>query len=230
MRRWVKRIPVCLALGVLTTVALPWVSILMRGAAPVGPSLRVNRVILIDREPSIDGVRERDWISDRYRLRTPSSCLCVAIGPEVALADWAVSTAEGALTAEDFDLTLTAYGWPFRCVQSSERKSRIDLSSTVLFTGYTPPTATNTTPARFPLPHSPIVRGLALSSIFYAILLAGLIPFPRILIRWRRQQRNQCGGCGYCLVGLHSSRCPECGDSVIASWAQPKSAVVVTEP
>lgn len=64
------------------------------------------------------------------------------------------------------------------------------------------------------IPLTPIPLGLAGNTAFYAALWFVLIRGRRTageIRAWSRRRRDCCEACGYSLVGLSPSRCPECG-------------------
>jgi len=65
-----------------------------------------------------------------------------------------------------------------------------------------------------PVPLTPIPLGLAGNTAFYAASWFVLIRGRRTvgdMRAWSRRRRDCCEACGYSLVGLSPSRCPECG-------------------
>lgn len=64
---------------------------------------------------------------------------------------------------------------------------------------------------KFVLPIIPILPNFLFNWIAYWILSLGLILVVRRFIRGHRRARNACQACGYCMIGLSGSRCPECG-------------------
>lgn len=67
-----------------------------------------------------------------------------------------------------------------------------------------------------PKPGFPQYQSLEVSIPLWALTMV-LAPYPLLafvrgpLRRVRRRRRGQCIACGYCLTGLPSRRCPECG-------------------
>ena len=59
------------------------------------------------------------------------------------------------------------------------------------------------------LPCGIIVRGFAVNTLLYAVVLWLLIPGPFVLRRFIRRRRGRCPGCGYPVGG--SEVCSECG-------------------
>lgn len=56
--------------------------------------------------------------------------------------------------------------------------------------------------------------GIDMVVLAFVSLLAGFVAFGIIVSRGRRRERQQapiCSKCGYLLLGLTDSRCPECG-------------------
>ena len=68
------------------------------------------------------------------------------------------------------------------------------------------------TPQRVLIPLTPILGGLIVDTVFYAVLLAAGVELYRSLRRRVRLARGRCGSCGYDLAGL--DKCPECGKGV----------------
>jgi hypothetical protein len=74
----------------------------------------------------------------------------------------------------------------------------------------------------------PIVSGLALDTLFYAVPWWLIFVTPGAIRRWRRRRRGRCAGCGYDLAGLVVDNgvrtCPECGGIDRARRAVPAEA------
>lgn len=131
--------------------------------------------------------------------------------------------------SNDADYMLARYGFPFLCfeVQTTALKA-IDPSRTIrqssIINGAmckpihpgdlggecTPPTPPQQHLAIY-IPYSPIWSGLAVNSIFYALVFFSLITTKRALTHSRRMQKGKCPICKYDLVFDNSLGCPECG-------------------
>jgi hypothetical protein len=108
-------------------------------------------------------------------------------------------------------------GWPFRSMTLAATQGRPD--EPVQYTASLEPSRRQLPgPAWFRadyrdrLPLTPIPRGFAINTLFYAAILA--LPLSFFPIRRRlRARRGRCPKCGYDLAGLANpaAPCPECG-------------------
>lgn len=74
-----------------------------------------------------------------------------------------------------------------------------------------------------------IVRLIQNVSIAYLFVLTGFL----LLTHWRqcvRRQSNRCSACGYRLVGLNSTKCPECGHGIGRHQYDPGQAPLNNNP
>ncbi len=116
----------------------------------------------------------------------------------------------------DFRL-LEAHGWPLRalwCDYGLERADIISVRGGIALVGFETPQRYSRVSA---LPLRPIWPGLAVNTLFYAVILWVLIPGPFVLRRFLRRRRGLCPACAYRMG--ESATCTECGKDL------PKSAV-----
>ena len=223
----------CLALGLLTTVALAWAASLQSSAGMVAPDMTARR-----RSPWMG--EGSGWIRAHHAIKPDWRQTFAQATDEATYAGIpggtpgllpTVRTPDEILTARERHLvmpwldgsrpwpsgvienfTLNEYGWPWRALYSRHLLAgstdvwdhQINLTDVHYFA---------TRPPGDPrgLPVGPVWGGLlsdaALSTLAWAILLFAM-PLLRARVRWRR---GRCPRCGYDLKGDHSSGCPECG-------------------
>lgn len=111
----------------------------------------------------------------------------------------------------------TSFGWPRRCmwhqVLSSYDTSTGTITSDKLSGGILlSDHPTRMTTGFKALPLRPMYPGLAVNTLFFGVLWAGLLFAPGVVRRAARRYRGRCDRCGYDLGGLREAGCPECGD------------------
>jgi hypothetical protein len=175
----------------------------------------------------------------------PTSTVPGGSGPEGLLPRW------GDLHDEPPDPEthmVGAYGWPMPVLWGSWRgpanlnnsasttASYVPVTSTFLGPGtpsLPPPPAGSPImqtplPARITLPYHPILGGLVINSILYAIPVAlahvWLLIVPRFLIEVARVRRGACVRCGYDLQWDFINGCSECG------WRRSEREASAAEP
>jgi len=222
MRRQVKRIAVCVVVGVVVNVLVAW-----------GCALWINARKHLSFRTGSTHASELHWpaaVPDDWPER------CTALGVDVG---FGVRASNGVATTSDsfgyWSCSLRETGWPMyslravqwvtnqvegtarysdlRYVESSGFNGlwRAGLAVPIQFTWMagTVPTLPKGSLIRVPLPIQPRWRGFAVNTIAYSALTWGVLFAPGVVRRWRRRGRGACVGCGYELAGL--VRCPECG-------------------
>jgi hypothetical protein len=115
----------------------------------------------------------------------------------------------------DYELHLRRSGWPFAALECT---MLFDLTTrSMTGNGLDGPVwlISTRTPWSFPFkPQGPgrAVWGFALDTLFYALVLAGVLVGLRAARRWWRMRSGLCLSCGYARSGLATGdACPECG-------------------
>ena len=234
-RRTFGRAAVCLALGLVTTVAVAWLAV----AIPIeGPSV-TKQVGLRSRNPAraegqgdVQVFRfERAGLVFFRSGTTPAMPKIVQVKttPEEIVPHWAVSAvlpwgqSQTPWPADQaFDLrALDGRGWPMVALASAY----VWVPDSAAPSGKRPvacdgiPTGDRKVRKgqggwQYPvvLPCRPIPLGLIADTLFYASLWATLLFAPGFVRRRVRRRRNHCPRCNYSLAGIASSACPECGN------------------
>lgn len=222
MRRWVKTIAVCLALGAVTTVVVAWGCWLRatwprNGNAPL-EDFQISRI----QSPGYwDGRGSRTIGYAVYFLVSEGSSACWIEYPPLEI-DHEPSWVGEWLKNDPTELgppPVAAAGWPALCLGAvstyqtrvSSYAPSIPLWTKTINTGYSPFSE------RLCLPLRPLLAGLLIDIGFFSAIWfvpLGVIPMIR---RARRHRRGLCPACAYDLRNLSAARCPECGGATIPS-------------
>ena len=132
-------------------------------------------------------------------------------------------------------VTRSSAGWPLLALRCTERAD-IRLEKTAERARTTVPRIETTIRHAITIPRSPrrpppsinppILLpieprpGLAINTIFYALLWFGILLIPQAIRRAHRRARGRCPRCGYTLRGQPAPGCPECGHGreEVAKW------------
>ena len=109
------------------------------------------------------------------------------------------------LTGNEYQMTAGAFSKPLSLMKTTGGMSRSG-SPSGQYSATTTVLATRTL-----FPYSPIWPGLALNTIFFAILIPLAYSTPRAFRHARRMHKGLCPICKYDLVYDNSLGCPECG-------------------
>lgn len=238
MRRWTRRIAVCLVLGAVTTVAVAWGLVLKGPPSDDSPPSMLLAQDLWYRAFEPFALPE-DALTISWRGITYAELWFWSDGP-----DGIAETFRGALresaggrdvlppdedSVEEVRGVLQA-GWPipalsgaihtgtYEYVESSDpyktNHEYVVTSSRLLhLRGKEKWLASGGQFDRTVLPLMPTPTGFAIDTVFYALVwLAAFTAFSAVR-RSARRRRNHCTNCGYNLTGNTSGQCPECGDA-----------------
>ncbi len=228
MRRWVWRVVVCLALGVLTTVAVAW-GISMSAQLRFGP--------FATRPP--DGAQFRSPEQQYWhgQLQEWTGYSSLGLHPYRAMTHpayyferridvaprWTAGWRDNLPTITHF-IHVNRAGWPFKCLRGSAVTADYPdepYSATRVREGLRVPNWTkrsaNPHHSLILLPTSALCPAMLIDALFYAALWLAAITVVPTTRRLRRRQRGLCPACGYDLHGLSAARCPECGGATIPS-------------
>ncbi len=79
------------------------------------------------------------------------------------------------------------------------------------------------------LPYRPIWSGLAVNTVFYAVLIFVVVSYVQGLRRLRRFHRGRCPRCGYDLAHDYAAGCPECAWGRVGACEAMQGAETVAE-
>jgi hypothetical protein len=237
-----RSIPLVLALGLITTVAVAWGLALFR-TIPMYPRTRIGAFMRWDQawnvaEAPITGVLDRWWgeLSDTPTLEERKTQAPAAIS--AATSEISAIAAErpgiAAITRPpswgtfaqpsppplELDIGAdTAFGWPRVCLWHSATSRYNQATSSVtggtLHGGLLVRGEISVRGHDYlALPLRPIWSGLAANTVLYAALWWLLLFIPGIARIRLRARRGACTACGYDLRATSpGSPCPECGSS-----------------
>lgn len=235
-----RSIPLILALGLLTSVAVAWGLALFR-TIPMYPRTRIGAFMRWDQawnvaEAPITGIVDRWWgeLSDastfeERKAKAPAALAAVTQEhfelaferPEVTLVTrpptWG-TFAQPSPPPLDIDIGAdTAFGWPRLCLWHSAVSRYNNATSSVtggtLHGGLLVRGEISVRGRDYrALPLRPIWSGLAADTALFAALSWLLLFMPSIARRRLRARRGACPACGYDLRATPpGSPCPECG-------------------
>lgn len=229
MRRWIPRLILSLALGVLTTIAVAW-SIAVWLDRPDRSGAKVTHLLLFDSERDVrwyigrvEAIGTTAYIVRGFAGSTFHESIWGTVRPlpDLQPPRWVKRTAIDAvpdLTTNGTARRYRAVGWPWRVLYTVQG-SAFSVNGPVFPAQVGPSTGGivlrehPTLAPEFPvvLPCLPIDGAFASSSILYALpwlIVLALITGVRRAVRARR---GRCPRCAYDLRSDLAHGCPECG-------------------
>ncbi len=218
--RLIPRILLCLALGLIITVAIAWTSAWFPFSADARFKITQNATfiagsLIYERCHQVTGDGET-W-----------SILCTSTDSPVWWADaiarirapwwWPIDPARLAGTASNAHVaqTMDARGWPVRALRCAWRGTRGSIAGPSIGGIDLPPPPDGKAPTLATiraLPCRPIWRGLAADTLLFALAWSALLFVPPAIRTHLRIRRGLCPHCAYNLADLQpDSLCPECG-------------------
>lgn len=203
-RRWVKRLIVCVVVGVGAAWGSAWV------IAAYAQMRRVQRVypLQLPVQGELSRLPIAVWAPPLPR-EWPT--------PEVVgeYAEWGERTTGAFGMNADYQVFTAAYryGWPVPALQRLTLRTYPDSESSPTLSamqrGIGPPKFAQPLEDVDSFPLQPVWPGFAVNAAFYGAVCFLLMATPGVVRRWRRRRRGACASCGYALEGLGT--CPECG-------------------
>lgn len=201
----VRAAVVCLALGLVVSIAMAW-----RGAVFLGYS--GARTLLIG---SKDGARYV-WASvdpafDAERAHFAGyndDAPAISLMDRLETNPWWRRT--GVFDCEP-EARQEAYGWPALCLYWWGRYEYDERALHAHGAINLTPNARASEQAYVVLPVLPLWRGLAIDTVFYGAILYALGPGLLTLRARRRMSAGRCPKCGHALLGEFEAGCAECG-------------------
>ena len=207
MQRWIVRIVICLALGVISTSAVAWVCSWLDDVSYYETERIVDSAFIdpIIRAHGVDPAAVRGWYdTDGYEI--------IRFGARRnAVASQITPTFGDIRTAIRIDVTERFAGWPMYALHGS----RVIINGTqvneYLEDGWNPTgDPIELEMAQF-LPLRPMFPGFLIDALFYAAAWLGVFVGLGFTRRAIRKRCGRCPACGYDLRGDHKTGCPECG-------------------
>ncbi len=223
MRRYLRRIAICLLLGAITTVAVAW-----------GCAFLIDITTAATNVAGVKGLGGQDWVILRHDRGSAVRVRALAVSglagyEEIYPTDPSPLPAWGRLgaqlseqrTGEPFTRAADAYGWPMLsmwCGFAWDTEHWPDALIVPPLSAITvaprPGVAFESMSLRA-LPLRLIWPGFGLGVALYGLPWFGLLFGRGIARRWLRRHRGLCLACGYDLRGAVHERCPECGVVVL---------------
>ncbi|MCA9307048.1 MAG: hypothetical protein KDA16_10965 [Phycisphaerales bacterium] len=197
--KWIKRIALCLILGVLINIAVA------SACAAFVPMTFSGGVVVEEMH--------------HHQRRTP-----ILVGQAFGVREWLVWNWSDTFTpGKPFEpyASYIEIGWPLASFVMTDDKMLEDYtwSKPLTMSAYIDPFLTDPLMSRLSRSPGnqtlrPLWRGVAANTLIYAFLVAifmNLRIFTMALPRYRRARKGLCTSCGYDIAGL--ATCPECGSA-----------------
>lgn len=224
MKRWLARILICLALGVVTTVGVAWT---------VGGSMDWRRALYYIDDIEAAVAEGRLWWESDVRLGSASEGPCwgaISVADLVLHPDPPSDSTEEAGEPPFWhmsgrstnDYSEYAFGWPRLALRCAVYEPIVTPGAAPLLEfepegmivlkrlTWTNPGWTLVRPQRF-FPLEIIFPGFLIDTLIYGALWFGLFFGLGAMKRTLRRRRGRCPMCEYDLRGCDEPGCPECG-------------------
>jgi len=195
-----RRIPICLILGVVTTVGVAWGLAWYRTPERWhSPGWRESHGVSHDATPrwNLIVIERAHAMHIQRRAGNVATDLT-----RLALPNWS-RVHEPPPIGVTAVVSETAFGWPFMALHGEwDWSSKRGAGFICLDQGYM---------QAYGLPLRPIAQPFIINTLFYAAMWFGIFFGVAALRRFVRKKRGRCVKCGYDLRGEFEKGCPECG-------------------